>query len=251
MRTDLYRFEEATTVHTFTSGNREIVHNSETYIPIPIGRSDIKITAELGKSSIEVKISLKNTLAKTWVATVLEVPIRLTVFTIVDSDPAVTAWIGRMTSVKSSKKDAIFVINSDATLMNRSGLRKRFQRTCPYALYGKGCFVDENSFSTAGTVLSRDDLVITIAEAALEPDGFYTGGMIRASNGKLRYIIAHVGTAITISRDLPGLIDDNVTLFLGCNRTRADCTDKFNNLANFGGYPFIPLKNPFGGTSIA
>jgi uncharacterized phage protein (TIGR02218 family) len=251
MRTDLFRFEEGATIHTFTSGNREVIHASETYVPIPIGRSSIKSTQELSKASIEVSMSLKNTIAKGWVSNVIEVPIRLTVFTIVDSDPATTSWIGRLTSVKSTRTDAVLVINSDATLLNRAGLRKRFQRTCPFALYGKGCEVDETLFDTAGTITARADLVLTIIEAATQVDGFFTGGMIKASDGKLRYIVSHVGDQITISRDLPSLADTSVTLFAGCDRTRTDCNDKFDNLTNFGGFPFIPLKNPFGGTSIA
>lgn len=251
MRTDLYRFEEDGIIHTFTSGNREITFNSEIYIPIPIGRSNIKSTQELAKASIDVSISLKNATAKRWVSTVFEVPMRLTIFTKVDNDPIITAWIGRLTSVKTTKKDAVLVINSDATLMNRSGLRKRFQRTCPYALYGKGCFADENLFSTVGIITATNDLILTIPEAATQPDGSFNGGMLKDSSGKLRYIIAHAGSFITITRELNGLTDPNVTLFIGCNRSRAECRDKFDNIENFGGFPFIPLKNPFGGTSIA
>ena len=250
MRTDLFRFEEGATVHTFTSGNREVDFNSETYIPIPIGRNAILSTQELGKASIEVSMSMKNTVAQNWVATVLEDPIRLTIYTIVDTDPAVVSWIGRLIAVKATKRDAILVINSDATLLLRGGLRKRYQRTCPYVLYGKGCFIDETSFSVAGVIAARADLTLTIPEAALQPSGFYTGGMIEASDGKRRYITVHTGSTIVISRDLPGLVDLNVNLFAGCDRSRTDCIDRFDNVVNFGGFPFLPLKNPFGGTAI-
>jgi len=35
--------------------------------------------------------------------------------------------------------------------------------------------------------------------------------------------------------------------FAGCDRTLADCRDKFDNLAKFMGFPWIPGRNPFEG----
>ena len=36
----------------------------------------------------------------------------------------------------------------------------------------------------------------------------------------------------------------------GCDLRRDTCAVKFGNLLNFGGFPDIPGRNPFGGTSI-
>ena len=41
-----------------------------------------------------------------------------------------------------------------------------------------------------------------------------------------------------------------VTLYPGCTKSRAVCKNKFDNLNNYGGFPWIPTKNPFGGSSI-
>jgi len=41
-----------------------------------------------------------------------------------------------------------------------------------------------------------------------------------------------------------------VKIYPGCDRVRATCESKFDNLDNFGGFPWIPTKNPFGGSSI-
>jgi hypothetical protein len=41
-----------------------------------------------------------------------------------------------------------------------------------------------------------------------------------------------------------------VTLFPGCDHTLATCSGKFSNTANYGGFPFMPTKNPFGGDPI-
>jgi len=46
---------------------------------------------------------------------------------------------------------------------------------------------------------------------------------------------------------LPLLVD----LAPGCDLRAATCAAKFGNLANFGGFPEIPGRNPLGGGSMA
>jgi hypothetical protein len=41
-----------------------------------------------------------------------------------------------------------------------------------------------------------------------------------------------------------------VTLYPGCDHTTTTCDGKFSNLNNYGGFPHIPTKNPFGGSPI-
>ena len=49
-------------------------------------------------------------------------------------------------------------------------------------------------------------------------------------------------------------IDDpviaSVEIAPGCDLRRDTCAGRFGNLLNFGGFPDIPGRNPFGGTSI-
>ena len=64
-------------------------------------------------------------------------------------------------------------------------------------------------------------------------------------------IVGHNANAITVSAVPPGLaIGDAIYLYPGCDRTLNTCHAKFGNSANFGGFPFIPTKNPFGGSPI-
>ena len=36
-----------------------------------------------------------------------------------------------------------------------------------------------------------------------------------------------------------------VELVAGCDRTAATCQGRFGNIANFGGFPALPKRNPF------
>ena len=46
-----------------------------------------------------------------------------------------------------------------------------------------------------------------------------------------------------LGRNLPA--GQKVRLYPGCQHTLTICATRFNNLENYGGYPFIPLDNPF------
>ena len=93
--------------------------------------------------------------------------------------------------------------------------------------------------------------------AATKPNGFYIGGMLRSPNGVLSYVVDHVGAVFTLQRlsfSLQQEIDEgfpfNVKLYPGCDHSRDTCWDKFSNGLNYGGFDFIPVKNPTGGSSI-
>ena len=69
--------------------------------------------------------------------------------------------------------------------------------------------------------------------------------------GVPRMITNHSGDTITLSAVLPGLaVGVALEAFAGCDRTFATCQSKFGNSLNFGGFPWIPAKNPFAGDSI-
>lgn len=250
MRTDLYRFVEGSLITTFTSGNREVVFNNETYTPVAMGRSDIISVSELSKANLDVTVTLNNAVAFRWLNTVIDSNITLVLFKQVDGVTTVD-WQGRLSAVKAKKAEVILSFESILTAMRRTGLRKRYQRTCPYALYGRGCLISKEAFAIAGTVTAVNGLTLTVAEAALQTDGFYQGGIIENPNGDLRFITQHIGDQLTLSRALIGIEPSaSVRIFPGCDRTRSVCDARFDNIVNFGGFPFIPPKNPFGGISI-
>ncbi|PPE69509.1 phage BR0599 family protein [Caldimonas thermodepolymerans] len=65
--------------------------------------------------------------------------------------------------------------------------------------------------------------------------------------GYRRHITSHTGQLLHISAPLLTPVEPGtkVTVFAGCNLTASTCKSKFNNFANFGGYPYIPIKNVF------
>lgn len=64
-------------------------------------------------------------------------------------------------------------------------------------------------------------------------------------------ITAHSGNVLTLVDGIDDLaVGSSVTLWPGCARTVNACADKFANLDNYGGLPFLPAKNPFSGDAL-
>lgn len=254
---DLYKIISGGVEYRLTSAADEQTHNLEAYDPAPIGRGGYQVRNELSKANLEVRIGLGHALATALLSSWAETPTTLTLFRKRTASTS-TAWKGRLASVRPADDHVLMVFESIFTSLRRPGLRARFQKTCRHALYARGCFLDPEDFADAATLDEINGNVVTVPEAALEPDGWYAGGMVKAPDGTLSYVSVHAGTLLTLNRvssslaaafavDGPGTA---ITLYPGCAHNYATCRDKFANDDNYGGFDYIPSKNPMGGSSI-
>jgi uncharacterized phage protein (TIGR02218 family) len=138
--------------------------------------------------------------------------------------------------------------------LQRTGLRRLYQRHCPHVLYGGLCRASAVTHRVQGTVSGTSGTTVTVPAAAGVPAGHFSGGYATWSAGGItekRMIVSHAGESLTLASAPPGLaVGATVMLYPGCDHTLATCEAKFANSANFGGFPFIPTKNPFGGSPI-
>lgn len=257
---DLYKFvKNDVDIYTVTSSDEAETYLGDTYVPIEIGRTEAEGKGDMTRQSVTITMSVDNTTAQEWFIASQDFPITLTIYSKVD-DQYEVEWKGRMTGGAPKGANFEFTFESVFTSMRRTGLRQVFQINCPFALYGSGCTLDKADFAEAGTVTDVTGNVVTVPEADSFADGFFNAGIFEDSEGNLRFITSHVGDQITLIRALTPLVDYvaangytglTCTLYPGCDRTSQTCDDKFSNLANYGGFPFMPTKNPFSGTSIA
>lgn len=132
--------------------------------------------------------------------------------------------------------------------------RWRFTRTCNRVLYGPSCGVNPDDYNLVGNIASMDyqaRVMVVTGQYALphDPDFFRQGVMVHQGTGTRHSIFtsAHTGgdTRIWLHQWFPDMeLGDVVTLIAGCRHDLGDCTDKFANQANFGGFPLIPNVNP-------
>lgn len=133
---------------------------------------------------------------------------------------------------------------------------RRFSPGCNWALYDDFCTVDRDlfkvSFPVSEAVISEDMFTIQhpnlsmlggITPTPASPDNFFTSGFAENSLERV-YIVKHEGDTITVISNFVRLAGITIEVFAGCNKLRNTCKDKFDNEVNFGGWPFVPGRNP-------
>lgn len=263
-RTELYRFVEGSLIDTQSRGNKPVVYDAgsgnETYTPYAIGRGQVESKTELARASLQVTLALNNPVAQRYLSGIADSVLTLTIFQQTDSTVNVS-WKGRLAKVKLSNKNVTMVFESIFTSLRRPGLRARYQKSCRHTLYGPGCNLDKALFEHEDDIASiaSDGLSYTIGDLSLFEEGYFSGGMIEASNGVFRYIAEHSGNVVTLSRRFEFLESEfatlgagnvPVSLYPGCPKSIEVCHERFDNVLNYGGFPWIPTRNPFSGSIV-
>lgn len=250
---ELFRFVHGSTVWTYSSGP-EVAYGGETYAAYPIGRDDMQQTKELHKSPLTVLVPRVSELSLLYLAGFPEHVVTLTVFRQhVGATGTIVYWKGRVISCDlPDPATAQLSCESVFTSLKRPGLRARYQRMCRHALYSSQCGVDKADYDVAGTVatVNAAKTVLTVTAADALDDGWFRGGMVQTPTGGFLSITGHTGSSITLANPCNLSTDDAVTLYPGCAHNRDTCKIKFDNILNFGGWPWIPSRNPFDGRSL-
>lgn len=269
---ELFHFTDGTTDWRYTSRARDITVDGVTYTAEQISRSDVTQSGEINKDGISLEFPRTNEFARRFFGGVVDRVITLTIWRghTTDGDAEYIAyWKGRVVSSKlsGSGKSIGLECESIFTSMKRPGLRARYQRNCRHALYGRGCEVDKDAYKVVALVTSASGSEIVVPAAAGFADGYFLGGMVEAPDGTFRFITSHVGSTLTLARPVASIsvaVSDagyglsyglyyggpSVALYPGCDRSRDTCSTRFSNLDRYGGFPFIPLRNPIDGSSI-
>lgn len=252
---ELYEFNYGMNVYRFTSAQTEVNHNSETWEPAFLRRGSIDFSAEDGRNNLKIDTVRNFTIADLYRIMPPTDVILLTVHRLHAGDgESIVAWSGRLLNVEFSGSRAAMICEPITTSLKRTGLRRIYQRQCSHVLYGSACSVNKADFAVPVTLSGVTGVTLGSATFGLYADGFFAGGYIEFLNDGVierRFITAHSGTQITINMPLLALAGgDSITAYAGCDHTMPTCKNTFNNLNNFGGFPYTPQKNPFGGNGI-
>jgi hypothetical protein len=232
------------------------------YLPRAIERDAISSNGTLDKSALRVATSMDSEIAE-----LFRVYPPSSVVTLViaeghlgdPDDEWKVVWAGRV--VKGAREQSgEFVMTGEpvSTSLRRPGLRRNFQLGCMHQLYGPQCRADKEAATVASTVSAISGATVTLpggwngAFAAAK----FLGGLLEwpAPGGSIesRTILRITGNVLSLSglpRDLA--VSDAVNVVLGCNHKAyaeqgGDCQPLHDNILNYGGCLWIPLKNPIG-----
>lgn len=254
--TELYEFTQAgSQPRRFTSALAPItgMDLNTVYPPATIIRDKVKQTQDATKSNVSLTVPVSFRPAIDFRASGIIAPMLVTIFrAIVNNEGVVTSqnvlWKGRAVSLQYKDDNYELNLESIYTMMRRPGLRPRCETLCRHILFDNRCGANQTAHTYAGVIAAITGS--TIGVTGLPSGVNLIGGVATAgvSPRAIKAVTQDAGlTAITLSGALPGgSIGTTVTFTRGCNHTRDDCLNIFDNIANYGGFPYIPTRNPFG-----
>lgn len=242
---ELYDFFIGANHYRYTSGPDEVTYMSAVYAPERIERESLELTDNNFKNQLELHINRDNVFIRRFIEAPLEGVVCLTIYRGHGAD-FVTFFIGTISAVTFNSDQTTIICTPRTSSMLRTGLRRKYQKLCNWPLFGYGCQVTSTSYRVTSTIATISNTTVVSGIFALQPDGYYTGGKLVVGDAE-RLITSHAGSTITISRPIKSAVAGNsFYAYAGCDHTMDTCRLKFNNLINYGGQPWIPVKNPFG-----
>lgn len=252
---ELYEFSVgASEVYRFTSSEGEYVLNALTYSPLVITRTSIEKSDEAAQEDIEIELPSNNAVPRLFIGIQPPERVDVTVLRVHETaspQTTITLFDGYVKSVSINDYNGILKCTPFNEVFRRAIPRFTYQGLCNHSLYDAGCKINRFLFDTTGTVtaISTDERTLTIpgvgAVGSNSPADAFVGGYIEFGTDT-RMIVGQSGDNVTMFlpfRESP--LNETVTLFQGCAHDLQTCIDKFDNAANYGGFPYIPSSNLF------
>ena len=153
---------------------------------------------------------------------------------------------GRVADIEVGRFTAKLRVNSDLELLNIQLPRNQYQPGCLNTVYDGGCTLVKATWQVAGTALAGStagSLNVSMAQA----DGWFDEGLVTftsgVNNGLTRSVRTYKGGTMVLISPFPNTPSsgDTFTARPGCDKSQATCSSKFSNLANYRGFPYIPI----------
>lgn len=154
---------------------------------------------------------------------------------------------GRVSEIVVTRTNAQIKVNSDLELLNIKMPRNMYQPGCVHTLYDSGCAVARASFTSTASITSTSTTSTINASALTQAANYFSMGVITftsgANAGLSRTVKSFSAGVVGLSYPLPNVpsIGDGFGIVPGCDKMQATCSGKFANLANFRGFPFVPV----------
>jgi hypothetical protein len=268
---ELFRFSNVEETFLFTNGQNEVVFNSETYVPTAVLRSDPDLQNVTAQRTLTITLPITNAFVERYVT---QVPATIDEFQLFrqhttdgGTPETITYFTGQVTNVSFKGAQAEVSIQNFGAVLDRLVPQQTSRNPCNHILYDGKCGVTDTNFAITGVVsaISADGLTVTIdtgtntiidtglqLSAQLTADStFFNGGLVARASIELRMsrvVTDSTGNVATILVLFPFQtlsVGQAIQLFAGCDHQLPTCDTKFSNSDRYGGFPFIPLKNPF------
>lgn len=264
---EFYEIVQSSAVtYRIASGVRDISYGGNTYKAAPAARTEITVDLLSAEAQLTLALACTHPLVERFFSQgspPRQISVR--VFRMqLRSGEVEEIWAGIVTSVAFDSKELVakFAIPSRFhQAVKREIPGYVLDRDCPYILYDKRCRVNDGDFSATSTIAGvngRSVRVVAVPAFSVAPLGdnnvsFAVGGDItHVATGERQTIFtqsvvdANGNTTFDMQAPIPEMkAGDTVVVRAGCRHSVISCQNKFANIANYGGMPFLPSRNIF------
>jgi uncharacterized phage protein (TIGR02218 family) len=245
---EIYHIWSGSTHYYNTSSDAEVDYDSQIWLSASLQRETIEFSNDLSASEVNVTFDKANPAISKYVA---QAPVTLAWIKIMklfrDQSPIETqlVFLGQILAVSVKGPQAQATCKGIEYLLQNPALKDWYQPECNHTVFSAGCGLDANTYKISPTItLDATETILTAAAFGAEADGYWTMGKVTFGDD-VRYITAHSGNSITLMNKFADLeTSDTVEVTPGCDGSVDTCKDKYDNLINFLGFPFVPIDNP-------
>jgi uncharacterized phage protein (TIGR02218 family) len=160
---------------------------------------------------------------------------------------SIVMFSGRVSDIPTiSRNVASINVHSDLELLDMKLPRNLYQPGCTHTLYDAGCKASRSALQKSGTVGSGASYNTIPFAGISQADGYFAMGAVTFTSGSNAGLTIgikdYVSNVATLSYGVPNapIAGDAFVAVPGCDKLQSTCTNKFNNLANFKGFPYVP-----------
>jgi len=246
---ELFAATSGSLAYYFTSAPFKIPHAGVTYEPVAMSRGGLKTKPSGEKNELTMELPSDHPVPQLFAGSSPNAPVNIVItrYQLLEGlADTIVFFEGIVRSVVFNGKQAEITIVPLESGIQRQMPRRTFASLCQHELYNSdSCKATRASFDHTGEVSAVVSNEITVTGADAFIDGYFSGGEI-VSGLERFWIITHVGTVMTILGTFKeDIIGEDATVYAGCTHDPVVCANKFNNFVNYGGCPYIPLKNVY------
>ncbi len=251
MTVELYSFESPVATLRATPHEFAVALWGRRWEPLKMRRNEIEHSGEAAKNALvltlppecELVARLRNawSTGEIFTVRVQAVEFRAESFGWVDAG---ILWVGRVAGLDDATDTVSARCEPVSVSMKRIGLRRLYGRRCSHVLYSPPCGAAPLS-ATAAVMHQPSATSVALDGVPLALIGALPGGWVQKTSGERFMVLAVVGNVLTLLTPGHFAPGETLTLVAGCDHTPATCAARFANIANYGGFPFVPARNPF------
>lgn len=159
-------------------------------------------------------------------------------------------FFGRISSVEFDlgKGTATIKLSAMGGLMKCKIPTRTYSSECSFELFDEGCGLKQEDYRlilpASECEIGADKRSITHPKIEEKGADFFTGGFA-SYDLQHSFITSTQGRKLNLMFPIATLSASGaISIYAGCDKRIDTCKNKFKNSKNYGGFPFIPNKNP-------